>query len=82
MNIKQKNGLPFILYRYKKRKLFLGFFLLLIIGLGILSNFIWNIDITCNEEINQEEIKQLLNKNGLIIGTPTVSYTHLVKVGQ
>lgn len=70
VNIKQKKGLPFVLYRYKKRKLFLGFFLLLIIGLGILSNFIWNIDITCNEEINQEEIKQLLNKNGLIIGTP------------
>lgn len=70
VNIEQKKGIPFVLHRYKKRKLFLVFFLLLIVGLGILSNFIWNIDIACEGEINQQEIMQLLNKNGLTLGIP------------
>lgn len=70
MNIEQKKGLPFVLHRYKKRKLFLAFFLLLVISIGVLSNYIWNIDIICNEEINKQEIIQLLNENGLNLGIP------------
>ena len=47
-----KKGLPFIFNKYKKRKIFLGSLLLIVILLIITSNFVWNIQII--EENNQE----------------------------
>lgn len=52
VKITNKKGLPFLLHRYKKRKIFL---ILLLVILGFIitsSNFIWNIEI--KEENNQE----------------------------
>ena len=46
VKIKKKKGMPFLLHRYQKRKIFFAFFLLIILVITILSNFIWNIDIT------------------------------------
>lgn len=68
MKICDKKGLPFILYRYKKRKLFLGLLCFLILLIIILSNFIWNIEVTGNETIPTEEILELAKNNGLSIG--------------
>lgn len=68
INIKNKKGLPFVLNRYKKRKIFILFCFVLLIGIGILSNFIWNIDILCEADINKEEIMKLLDSNGLSFG--------------
>lgn len=69
VKIEGKKGLPFILYKYKKRKIF--FILLIIILLIIfgLSNFVWNIEVIGNNSIQIEEIKQDLSKYGLKIGT-------------
>jgi len=69
VKIENKKGLPFLLHKYRKRKIFLGFFILILIALIVTSNFIWNIEITGNVEITKEEIIQVLNKNGLKIGT-------------
>ena len=44
IKIENKKGLPFILHKYRKRKIFLGFLALIILGLIITSNFIWNIE--------------------------------------
>lgn len=68
VTINQKKGMPFILNRYKKRKIFV--FALLIISLGIFttSRFIWNIEIQGNEKIETEEILKQLNEKGIIIG--------------
>ena len=69
IKIENKKGLPFILHKYRKRKIFLGFLALIILGLIITSNFIWNIEITGNIKIPKEEIIDVLHEQGLKIGT-------------
>ncbi|MCL2341732.1 MAG: sporulation protein YqfD [Firmicutes bacterium] len=68
ITIKSKKGLPFILHKYRKRKIFLALLFLIIVGLVVSSNFIWNIEITGEESISKEDIMQTLNKEGLKIG--------------
>ncbi len=68
VTIKNKKGLPFTLNRYKKRKIFGLFCLVLVVGIALLSNFIWNIDIMCEDDINKTEIMELLDRNGLSFG--------------
>lgn len=68
VKIEDKKGLPFILHKYRKRKIFIGFFILILIGLIATSNFIWNIDIKGNDNISKEEIIEILNQNGFKIG--------------
>ena len=69
IKIRKKCGIPFILHRYQKRKLFAAFIGIIVIFLIIVSNFIWNINITGNENIEAEEIKEILAREGLKIGT-------------
>lgn len=64
----RKRGFPFFLHRYKKRKLFLGLLILLFILLGISSNFVWNIDITEEENNQLEGIEQDIQEAGLKTG--------------
>ena len=54
VKIKQKRGLPFIFNRYKKRKIFALFLVIVIIGIISLSNFIWNIEIRGNQIISKD----------------------------
>ena len=68
VNIKNKNGLPFLFERYKKRKILAILLGVLVITLIAVSNFVWNIDIRCDGEINKQEILQILTNNGLEIG--------------
>ena len=68
IKIERKKGLPFILHRYKKRKIFIGFLLLLIIMIGISSNFIWNIQIESENNIQFENIENDLEEAGLKLG--------------
>ncbi len=69
VKIQKKKGLPFIMHKYQKRKVFVVFFLLIIITTIALSNFIWNIEITGTDKIAKEEIKQILEQNNFKIGT-------------
>lgn len=68
IKIVSKKGLPFLLNRYRKRKIFaltLGFIIVAIIGI---SNFIWNIEITGVDEIKQKEILEFIKNEGVDIG--------------
>ena len=69
IKLKSKSGLPFLLHKYRKRKIFLAFFILIIVLLIVTSNFIWNIEIIGNNNISKEELIDNLSKNGLKIGT-------------
>lgn len=67
----RRMGLPFFLYRYRRRKLFFagaGFCLLFIY---ILSKFVWNIDIRGNLTRTDETLMEFLDskdvKNGMLI---------------
>ena len=68
IKIKGKRGIPFLLNKYKKRKIFLVMLFIIIISIIIMSNFVWNIEIKGNNEIPTEEILDILNKSGLTIG--------------
>ena len=69
VKINKKHGLPFLLNRYRKRKIFaiaLGFIIICIITI---SNFIWNIEITGIDEPKQKEILEFIQREGVDIGT-------------
>lgn len=68
VKIKNKKGLPFLLHKYKKRKVFA---LLLIVFISIVvftSNFVWNIEIQEESGKELENIMQDLNEVGLVTG--------------
>ncbi len=65
MKIKRKKGIPFIIRKYKNRKVFIFLFFILILSIFTLSNFVWNIEIEGNNIISSEEILEELNKNGI-----------------
>lgn len=70
VEIVEKRGLPFILYRLKHRKM-LGFGFIIFFAIIIfLSSLVWNIEIIGNEEIKSEEIIRILEdeniKRGII----------------
>lgn len=68
VKIKQKKGIPFIFNKYRKRKIFFLFLSLIVIGILLLSNFVWNIEILGNETISKDEIIQTLKEEGLSVG--------------
>ena len=68
MKIIKKKGLPFLFNRYRKRKLFFVFLLVIIIGLGIFSNFVWNIQIVEEDKESIENLYQDVVESGLEIG--------------
>lgn len=68
VTIKNKKGLPFLFERYKKRKILAILLVIFFIGMVAISNFIWNIEIECKDEINKQEITDILENNGLQIG--------------
>ena len=54
--ILQKSGVPFILHRYRKRKLLMGGLAFFIAGLFTLSSFIWHIELVGNQSIAHETL--------------------------
>lgn len=68
VKIEKKKGLPFILNRYKKRKIFLGLLIVVMLFIFGLSNFVWNIEIIGNQTIPKEELISNLNEYGLETG--------------
>ncbi len=68
VKIKSKKGLPFILNRYKKRKMFAISLIIIIILIAASSKFIWNIEVRQEEGNKIENIEQDLSDVGLKIG--------------
>lgn len=68
VKIKSKKGLPFIFNKYRKRKIFFAFLLLLTVSIISLSNFVWNIEVTGNVNISKEELLENLENQGLKLG--------------
>lgn len=78
IKIRKKRGIPFILNRYRKRKVFIGIILTILVLLVIVSNFIWNINIEGNETIEEDELRKMLEQEGLRIG----AYKHSVDTNE
>ncbi len=69
VKIVKKKGLPILLAKYKRRKLFIIGLLIFIFAFITLNQFIWKIDIVGNETLTQEQITTKLEECGLKIGS-------------
>ena len=68
VKVLEKKGIPFLLNRYRKRKIFLILLILISATLYASSKFIWNIEIEGLNNINENEINLMLEEKGLQIG--------------
>lgn len=68
VRIVKKRGLPFFLFRYRKRTLFFSGILLGLLLLFFLSIHIWNIQITGNQSDTDETILSYLRTQGIYDG--------------
>lgn len=68
IKINGKKGIPFILHKYRKRKIFTTFLILIMILILFSSNFVWNIEIKEENGEKLENIMEDLEENGLKIG--------------
>ncbi len=69
VRIVAKRGLPFILNKYRKRKTFIAGALIFLALLYTMTSFIWSIDITGNETLDNQLILDTLKENGIAAGT-------------
>ena len=63
-----KKGVPFLLNKYRKRKIFLISLLVISIALYISSIYVWNIEVQVEDNAQIENIKEDINNAGLKIG--------------
>ena len=68
IKIISKKGLPFVLNRYRKRKIFAISLLAVMAVLITLSKFVWNIEVIGNVEISSDDILKIAKCEGLEIG--------------
>ena len=69
ITITSKKGIPSIFEKYKKRKIFLLMMCIISGLLFVLSQFVWNIEVKITgDTLNEDEIINSLNENGLYIG--------------
>ena len=69
IKLKDKKGLPFLLKKYRKRKIFAITLMVIAIFIFGLTRFIWNIEINCDEKIDKNAILKILDSNGIRNGT-------------
>ena len=68
VKVRRRHGLPFFLYRFRKRKLFFAGAFLGVSLLYILSLFIWEIDIEWNRQRTDEAILSFLRTEDIYCG--------------
>ena len=68
VKIKKKNGIPFIINKYKKRKIFILSIIIIAILIAISSMYIWNIEIEVEGETQLENINSDLKDLGIQVG--------------
>lgn len=68
VKIEKKKGIPFLLHRYQKRKLFFILLIILLVLIMVSSQFIWNVEIQEEQgkilENIEEDIEEMGLKNG------------------
>ncbi len=68
VKIEKKRGLPFLLNRYRKRKIFVIALFVILIALYTSSNYIWNIEIRVEDNMQLENILEDVKNAGLKTG--------------
>ena len=65
IKIIRKKGIPFLLHRYKKRKIFAIFLVIIAFFIYTSSKYVWNVDIKVEENLIIENIEEDLEDLGL-----------------
>ena len=68
VEIKRKIGLRFVIEKYKNRKAFFITVIIACIAIFTLSKFVWKVEINSDADINKNEIREELQKEGVKIG--------------
>ena len=68
VKIESKHGIPFLLNKYRKRKIFVILFIIIIASIFFSSNYIWNIEIKTKDGNEFQNIIEDLNTAGLSTG--------------
>lgn len=69
IRIDKKAGFPFVMHKYRKRKILAMGILFFIITLYFLSSFIWSVEISGNKRIKMEDLKSYCLEKRLKPGT-------------
>lgn len=69
LRIKKKKGVPFLLNRYKKRKIFFFLLVILIFLIVLSSNYVWNVDIYEENGNKLDNIMEDMEEAGLKVGS-------------
>lgn len=68
VKIQSKHGIPFLLNKYKKRKIFLILLVVMCAGIYFSSNYIWNIEVREESGVDLENLVEDLETAGLNVG--------------
>ena len=68
LEIIEKNGVPFVIKRYRHRKIFAILTAAVVTVITITNLFVWQVDIIGEFSIPIEEIKELLNEENIKVG--------------
>ena len=68
IKITKKRGIPFIINRYRKRKIFVILLITISILIYISTGYVWNVEIQVEDNYEISNIKEDLKEAGLIIG--------------
>lgn len=68
VRIKEKQGLPFLIHKYRGRVGFLIGAVLFLLIIGLLSTRLWTIEVSGNDKISDKEIIQVFEKLGVSTG--------------
>lgn len=65
VTIEKRKGLPFLLKRYRKRKVFLAGLVLFLAALYLLSSLVWKIEVIGVEKTDLFALNRILKENGI-----------------
>ena len=68
VKIIRKSGIPFVVRRYRKRKIFAVTMVLICVCMFSLSKFVWNIEVVGLNNVAKDEILNIVKNEGLEIG--------------
>ena len=68
IKIEKKRGIPFIINKYRKRKIFIISLIVIVVALYSSSNYIWNIEIQVEDNLQLENIVEDIKLAGLETG--------------
>lgn len=68
IKITKKRGIPFLINKYKKRRIFFITLIIIVILIGVSTNFVWNINIEVEDNLELQNIEQDIKEAGLEVG--------------